>query len=238
MLFRPAARRALRQRMLHVRAGGLDQVRALTGATEAELRTFRRELADSRLPDILAERGAGTAFADELPQGPLLYLLTRALQPDVVVETGVRPGYSTTWFLGALEANGRGRLISLGPGPTVGRARGVHEVQVGQFVPPALRTRWTLALGNTEEHVSGILADARPVDLYFYDNGPDADRARFELRSAWTALSRRGVLLAHHIDANPAWPEFCRAQGSPASLLDAGPPPLGGLAVRASPSAR
>lgn len=235
MLLRPAVRKALRQRMLHVRADGLDQIRALTGVSEAELRTFRRELAESRLPDILAERGAGTAFADELPQGPLLYLLGRALRPQTIVETGVRPGYSTAWFLGALEANGVGRLISLGPGPTTGRARGVHEVQVGQFVPPALRARWTLALGNTEEHLSGILAEARPVDLYFYDNGPDTDRARFELRSAWAALSRRGVLLAHHIDANPAWAEFCRAQGAPLAIVDSGPPPLGGLAVRTRP---
>lgn len=229
----PAARKGIRQRMLLFRQASLERIGRLTGASLPELHRFRRDLLESNLPDTLLDRGAGVAFTRELPQGALLYLIVRASRPSHVVETGVRPGYSTAWILAALDANASGELTSLGPGPTAGRASGVRDVTVGQFVPPALRTRWTLALGNSEDRLREILARSNGVDLFFYDNGPIASRARFELRAAWEALSPRGILLAHHIEANTAWNDFCRNQGAVPSIVDPGPPPMGGLAVRA-----
>lgn len=234
-LVSPAARRGIRQRMLLFRQVALDRIQALTGASASDLQRFRRELRESDLPDLLLERGAGLAFTHELPQGALLYLIVRAQQPAVVVETGVRPGYSTAWLLAALDANGSGELTSLGPGPTAGRSAGVREVAVGQFVPPPLRSRWTLALGNTEERLRQILARSGSVDLFFYDNGPVAARARFELHAAWERLTPRGILLCHHVEASPAWGAFCRSQGLPPQVLDPGPPPMGALAVGGGP---
>ncbi len=231
----PAARKAVRQRMLYLRTASLDRIADLTDLPDEELPRFRRELKESGLPDTLLSRGATLAFTQELPQGALLYLLVRALRPRRIVETGVRPGYSTAWLLAGLDANGAGELVSLGPGTTEGRSVGVDNVSVGQFVPPALRGRWTLALGNTEGRLREILAASSRVDLFLYDNGPDAARARFELRAAWDALGERGVLLAAHADANPAWEEFCRAQGLKPQLLDVGPPPMGALGVRERP---
>lgn len=228
-----AAHKAIRQRMLLLRHAAEERIVALTGISPGELRTILRELGESPLPDQLIGRGAGLPFAQEMPQGALLYLMVRAQRPDHVVETGVRPGYSTAWLLAGLEANGHGELTSIGPGPTAGRSPGVRDVSVGQFVPPSLRTRWTLVLGNTEETVTRTIGGRKDVDLFLYDNGPEAHRARFELRSAWSALSPRGILLAHHIDANTAWSEFVRAQGvSGSSTLDPGPPPMGALALR------
>jgi hypothetical protein len=232
----PAVRKAVLQRMLFFRQAALDRVSALTGATPAELRRFRQELSESSLPDQLLQRGANLAITRELPQGSLLYLLVRALRPGRIVETGIRPGYSTAWLLAALEANGSGELLSLGPGTVAGRASGVPAGEVGQLVAPALRARWTLVLGNSTERLEEILRTASPVGLFFYDNGPDVDRARFELRKAWGALAPSGLLLAHHTDANPAWPEFCQWQGVAPQMLDAGPPPMGALSVRSGRS--
>jgi hypothetical protein len=230
-LLSPAARKGVRNRMLLFRQAALDRIARLTGASLADLRSYCRELRESDLPDVLLQRGAGVAFTHELPQGALLYLVVRASRPARVIETGVRPGYSTAWILSALERNRVGELTSLGPGPTAGRSTGVGNVTVGQFVPPALRSRWTLALGNTEGRLRDILASASRIDLFFYDNGPDAARARFELKAAWEALSDRGLLLAHHIDANSAWEQFCRGQGLPSQTLDPGPPPMGALGM-------
>lgn len=228
----PAARKAIRQRMLFFRQAALDRIAQLAGRSVDELQPFRRELREGDLPEILFQRGAGVAFTHELPQGALLYLLARATRPQRVIETGIGPGYSTSWLLAALQANGEGELVSLGPGPTAGRSTGVQNVSVGQFVPPSFRARWTLALGNSEDRLRQILAAGERVDLFFYDNGPDATRARFELRSAWDALSERGILLAHHVEANSAWSEFCRRQGVAPQILDPGPPPMGALGVR------
>jgi predicted O-methyltransferase YrrM len=231
-LLSPAARKAIRQRMLLLRQASLDRIARLARIPPADLQTYRRDLRSSDLPDTLLDRGAGLAFTHELPQGALLYLLVRAARPRTVIETGVRPGYSTAWILSALRSNGEGSLVSLGPGPVAGRSAGVHEVGVGQFVPPALRSRWTLALGNTTERLRELLGRAGPVDLFLYDNGPELARARFELRAAWEVLSPAGILLAHHIDANSAWNELCQLQGLPPQVLDAGPPPMGALGMR------
>jgi hypothetical protein len=218
--------------MLLLRQVALDRIVQLTRVSAADLQRYRRDLRASDLPDTLLQRGAGIAFTRELPQGALLYLIVRAARPRVVIETGVRPGYSTAWILAGLAANGEGTLTSLGPGSTLGRTVGVHDVGVGQFVPPSLRSRWTLALGNTEDRLRELLGAASQVDLFFYDNGPEASRARFELRAAWEALSGDGILLAHHIDSNTAWQDFCQRQGLSPQVLDPGPPPMGALAVR------
>lgn len=230
-------RRVIRQRMVRFRQASIDRLGVLTGRPGLEIRGFRRELVGSALPDVLINRGAALPFTQEFPQAVLLYLLVRSHRPQRVIETGVRPGYTTAWILAALEANGEGSLHSLGPGPTGHRNQAVRDVTVGQFVPPALRSRWTLVLGNTEDNLRELLAEQRPVDLFLYDNGLDADRARFELHSAWAALSPRGILLAHHVDANPAWSDFCHAQGVREQILDPGPPRLGAVGMRLGPGA-
>jgi hypothetical protein len=227
----PAARKDLRHRMLFHRQAALDRIVALTGVSPEVLRQVRRELSESDLPDRLLQRGATLAYTQELPQGALLYLLVRAARPGRVVETGVGPGYSSSWILAALEANGRGGLFSIGPGSPSGRANGLGPVSVGAFVPPSLRSRWTLVLGNAEDRLREVFDPGRGTDLAFLDNALDADRARFELHHAWSSLAPRGILLSHHTDANPAWADFCRAQGLPPQLLDSGPPPMGALSV-------
>src|SRR5579871_6319107 len=148
LLLTPAAARALRRRMLLLRHSATSRIEALTGVDGAAIREFHRELSESGLPETLLQRGAHGSFAREFPQGGLLYLTVRALRPARIVETGIRPGYSTAWMLAALAANGSGELVSLGPGSGAGRTKGVGESVVGQFVPPTLRARWTLVLGN------------------------------------------------------------------------------------------
>jgi predicted O-methyltransferase YrrM len=231
VLLSAASRKELRNRMLFHRQAAIDRIEALTGVGAPALREIRHELSESDLPDRLLQRGATLAYTRELPQGALLYLLVRAARPRRVVETGVGPGYSSSWILAALEANGSGELFSLGPGSPSGRANGVGHVAVGAFVPLALRPRWTLVLGNTEDRLREILQPEHGTDLVFLDNGLDTDRSRFELHHSWNSLAPQGLLLAHRTDSNPAWSDFCRAQGLPPQLLDPGPPPLGALSV-------
>ncbi len=217
--------------MLYYRASSLERIAELTGRPADAIRAYRQELAFGDLPQQLVQRGAGLAFTRELPQGALLYLLVRALRPERVVETGVRPGYSTSWLLAGLARNGSGELTSLGPGTANGRESGLGPTTVGELVPLALRSRWTLALGRSPTRLHEVLTTGGPIDLFFSDNGSDRDRTQLELRTAWPAMSPGGVVLAHRVDANPAWAEFCRWQGQSAEYLDPGPPPMGALAV-------
>ena len=232
VILTPAARKAIRQRMVRYPALSLERLRALTGVDERLLQEYRRDLAASDLPDTLVDRGASLAITRELPQAALLYLLVRATRPQRIVETGVRPGYSTAWMLAGLDHNRAGEMFSLGPGTGTGRVAGLDQLGVGQFVPPPLRARWTLVLGNSEERLRELLGGRREVDLFFSDNVLDQRRTHAELRLAWSALSPRGVLVAHRVEAHDAWAEFCRALGAPPQILDTGPPAMGALAVR------
>ena len=65
----------------------------------------------------LKRRAEGVLSSLPVPLGggghfQLLYFLTRLVQPEVIVETGVGAGYSTQAFLSAIHRNGKGRLYS------------------------------------------------------------------------------------------------------------------------------
>ena len=214
------------------RRAALDRVCQLSGVSAAELQRYRRELKESGLPDVLLQRGAGAAFTRELPQGSLLYLLVRAARPERVVETGVRPGYSTAWMLAALDANGTASSCPWVPAPPPGARPPCRTFRSASSSRPVCAPAGPSPSGTRRIGFGRSSAATHRVDLFFYDNGPDGARARFELRAAWDALSERGILLAHHVDATPAWADFCRLQGLAPQVLDSGPPPLGALGVR------
>src|SRR3954465_14183463 len=48
-----------------------------------------------------------------MPEGKFLYGITRALRPEIVIETGVAAGISSCFLIAALIENGSGRLYSI-----------------------------------------------------------------------------------------------------------------------------
>jgi len=46
-------------------------------------------------------------------EGPVLYCIIRATKPEIIVETGVANGASSTFILSALEKNNKGKLFSI-----------------------------------------------------------------------------------------------------------------------------
>lgn len=64
-------------------------------------------------------------------EGRILYALTRALQPDEVIEIGTAQGCSTTHFLQAITDNPHGIVYSIDPGENIGAG-----------IPATLRDHW------------------------------------------------------------------------------------------------
>jgi hypothetical protein len=169
--------------------------------------TWQRDDSEfSRLYQELAERSRTLgdvpfpAIVDSDPMvARLVYMFTRALKPEVVVETGVALGVNSACILSALERNGRGRLISVDLPPLA-----VPDEAIGAIVPDRLRSRWKLLRGSSARVLPAALADAPPVGLFVQDSLFTRRNSTQEFSCVLPHLAERAVIVGncvHHTDA-------------------------------------
>jgi hypothetical protein len=158
------------------------------------------------------------------PWHAFLYLAVRELRPKFVVETGVWYGWSSAAILQGLHDNGSGKLVSIDLPPTEHRERWErgHEVQVGLLegshsvgssVPPELRDRWELRLGNSLEVLPAVLKELGTISVFVHDSLHTYEHMMGEYGLAFGALEDGGMLASDDIGMNSAWDEFCGAHG-------------------------
>lgn len=140
-----------------------------------------------------------------------LYLTVRAARPRIVVETGVLFGAFTAHFLEALDRNGEGRLISLDLPSPPGRP------PKDTLVPPRLRGRAELVLGDTKDTLMGVLERTGPIDLFNHDSLHYFHHMTWEYLVAHRWLRPGGVLTSHDVLSTRlhpnAFPVFTNALG-------------------------
>jgi predicted O-methyltransferase YrrM len=152
--------------------------------------------------------------------GPELYVLTRALRPRTMMETGVAAGISSAYILQAMADNESGKLVSLDiPNyeveylPKIGR-RPVEllpqSFSTGFAIPTQLRSRWELHVGKSQDLLPSILESLRTVDIFFHDSEHTYANMLFEFRLAWKHLNSNGLLLADDISWNKAFFQFAQ----------------------------
>ncbi len=191
---------------------------SVTGARTRNDLVKRNELrAIFSLQDHLEKLGQGESQFDTSLmspfKGPFLYFLVRFTRPQMVVETGVASGISTSFILQALKENGRGHLVSVdlpGADPNVQIPEG-HET--GWTVPTWSRAFWTLKLGDSRALLPQILRMYGPIDIFIHDSLHTHDQMIWEYRTAWPALKQGGFLLSDDIIQNSAFSDFCEEVG-------------------------
>lgn len=161
----------------------------------------RRLLADIRPEDPFAPRWAVDSLLARC-----CYLVCRLLAPEVVVETGVAYGVSSTFILRALEENGRGALHSIDLPPL----RREYEQFWGVAVPEAIKGRWVLHRGSSARTLPGLLRGLKTVDLFLHDSLHTRRNMRRELEAVWPHLRTGGVILADDVERNRAFGELRR----------------------------
>ena len=178
----------------------------------AQLAEAAREAGDAPA----ATRAAGRSESSEEGK-KLLYLSVRALRPRLVVETGPFNGASSTFLLHALEANGGdGKLVSFDV-PDARDALGVPMPEGREpawLVPPELRRRFELVLGDTRQTLRPRL-EGEIVDLFFHDSLHTTRHMLFEFRTAWRRLRPGGVLVSDDVFWNPAFWLFTQVHRVP-----------------------
>jgi len=137
--------------------------------------------------------------------GTVLYTLCRKVRPDIIVETGVASGVSSSYILCSLEKNKNGILYSID--------LTWREGQSGWIIPKNLRDRWRLIMGRSFDELPPLLDRLKTIDIFLHDSEHTYQNMFFEYQTAWIHLRPGGLLLSHNIDASDAFPDFCKNDG-------------------------
>lgn len=157
-------------------------------------------------------KGANVMSADLYAKKVLLqYAAIRAFAPDVVVETGVASGVSSSYLLLALQKNGRGMLYSIELGDERYLPPGKSP---GWVVPERLKSRWDLRIGDCRELLPKLLKELRTVDVFIHDSLHTYEHMLWEFRASYLFIKPSGLLISDDAAWNPAFPEFCTEVGA------------------------
>lgn len=156
----------------------------------------------------------------------MLYLLVRKHKPEVVVETGVARGTSSSYILQAMHENGSGHLYSIDlPAEsvavdddpdreshrfTLADGQTHQQYEVGYVVPDYLRDRWTLTLEDARTALPPLLEKLEKIDFFYHDSLHTYEHMKFEFESAWPYIKEGGLLLSDDVLWNNAFHESCK----------------------------
>lgn len=147
-----------------------------------------------------------------------LYAICRFLKPNVVVETGVGLGASSSFILQALKDNKFGELYSIdNPRSIYSSDAGIRinesvytsqDSLLGCLVPDHLRKHWTLVLGKSRDELHPLCKHLGIVDLFFHDSEHTYQNMLEEYETVWPHIRKNGILTSHDIDWNNAFDDF------------------------------
>jgi predicted O-methyltransferase YrrM len=154
-----------------------------------------------------------------------LYVYVRETKPDIVVETGISSGRSSTTILEALEKNAKGKLYSIDlpklnnngettivtvDGNTYRQYIPKDAAEPGWLVPNALKHRWNKILGDSNVELPKLVPTLSKIDVFFHD-GDHTDRTMMhEFELSWPLLPAGGLLLADDIPSSNAFYDFAK----------------------------
>jgi len=160
-----------------------------------EVDNYRKELVTSETyQQLISKRTSEDLSYKGTPY--ILYAIIRKFKPNIVVETGVDHGFSSTVILYALHKNNKGKLISIDIA--------LHDF-CGEYVPEHLKDRWTFIKGKTTDILPTINED---IDIFFHDSDHHYDTQYFEYEWAWQHMKSKGILTSHDIGASNAFFNF------------------------------
>ena len=187
----------------------------LTGANAMEIQEYIAEIRLNREFHDRVEENRSTHgrrrysswdFGIGTTLGVILYAICQRQKPDIVVETGVASGVSSSHILCAMEQNRHGQLYSID-------LPSWQENQSGWMIPHYLRHRWHLILGKSSEKLAPLFKKVAEIDIFLHDSDHSYQNMLWEFQIAWTYLKAGGLLLSHNIDYNDAFSDFCQDHG-------------------------
>jgi len=194
------------------------RTRRLQPDSPARIRSFLNEPSDTRaLAACLRSvepvfQQAKIEAADLYAKKILVqYAAIRAMVPDVVVETGVASGVSTSYILLALHKNRRGKLHSIEVGDPQYLPPGKST---GWIVPDWLKANWNLRIGDARVLLPQLISEYAFIDVFIHDSRHSYDHMLWEFRATYPRLRPGGLLMCDDAAWNLAFSEFTREVGA------------------------
>jgi len=211
----------------HVIFGEIDRVKKLyeqSNAAQLPLNEFMEKLV---VPNSLKHSENRLGEVAHI----VIYLLIRRMRPQVLIETGVQGGITTSVILRALHENGFGKLHSIDlpnaeyvteTGREIkdymisadGKSLKLSPSEIGNAVPAELRYRWNLTLGDARLTLGPLLSRLQQVDFFFHDSEHTYQHMMWEYKTAWPHIRNGGILAVHDIDWNASFDDFQRETDS------------------------
>ncbi len=158
----------------------------LTGTNATEIQEYVTEIKLNRefhncIDENRGTHGKRTAFSWDFgigeSLGVVLYTICRRHRPNIVVETGVASGVSSSYILCALDQNERGQLYSID-------LPGWRGNESGWMVPNYLKHRWSLILGRSSEELMPLLQRVVAIDIFLHDSDHSYQNMLWEFQTA------------------------------------------------------
>jgi hypothetical protein len=144
-----------------------------------------------------------------------VWCVTRHLQPEKVVETGVAHGVTSRFILEALERNKQGKLSSIDL-PLFEKS---WQKQIGIAVGDGYAKRWAYIKGSSRLQLPKLLAQLGQIDLFIHDSLHSERNVRFELDRVWASLRPGGIMIVDDVDANWGFHSFTHSFSGHTSLI-------------------
>ena len=147
-----------------------------------------------------------------------LFIVVRAVKPNIMIETGSFDGLSTAVILLAMEKNNKGTLFTIDlPNP---RLPCDIKAESAWIVPNYLRNRLELKVGKSSEHLESIIKQIGEVDLFYHDSWHTYHTMMFEYQTIWPALSLGGLLMSEYLpNLNNAFKDFIKDKENTPTIL-------------------
>jgi Methyltransferase domain len=182
---------------------------AALGRPQEELAGYAAETREDPELGVLLRRHVGWRLdvKRSQPLGGRLawYVIARALEPELIVETGIYRGLGSLVLLRALERNREqgspGELLSFDINP-----------HAGGLVREQARGHWRRLIGSTRELLVPAL-DGRRVGMFIQDTPHTVENQRFEFGVALANAAPELVLVDCSGGQSPALGELCSEQG-------------------------
>ena len=148
----------------------------------------------------------------------LLYYLCTLSKPDIVIETGVANGFSSSYILLGLDHNNRGKLISI---DYLGMPWHSKE-KVGLAIPMRLKKRHELKIGKSIPIIKELLQTLDSIDIFIHDSSHTYKYMMNEFEIAWPYIKNGGFLLADDVSQNDAFLDFANKVNSKPLIIKFG----------------
>lgn len=154
-----------------------------------------------------------------------IYFLIRKMKPEIVVETGVWYGVSSSIILNALYRNEKGMLYSIDlpayfetggytdENPYLDVEKRTSSLppkkKPGFIIPDYLKKRWKLILGDSKIYLPNLFEDLKEVDIFLHDSLHSYENMMFEFNLASKYVKKNGFIFSDNIDWHDAFDDFC-----------------------------